>query len=224
MGHNSLLFPYIGLKCALSLLYETQMLKKLLEDAINEPGFLTVDLGNPGIEVKPGRFSPIYINMKTTWKNHHLLSRMSHELQRLCLDCDCVVGVETGGSPYAVSIAQNLGISLLLARKEPKDKIGILAGGLNGDSHKFAIVDDVLASGRSMEPAFQSIKDLGKKVVCVAILSYGMDDLIAKKYDIEVRTLYKIEDLLDSLKEEEKNRLTEYVKDYQEKLRSVINI
>jgi orotate phosphoribosyltransferase len=198
------------------------MLKSLLEDAIKESGFLAIDLGSPGIEVKPGRYSPIYINMKTTWKNHHLLSRMSHELQRLCLDCDCVVGVETGGSPYAVSIAQNLGISLLLARKEPKDNIGILAGGLNGDCHKFAIVDDVLASGKSMEPAFKSIKDLGKQVVCVAILSYGMDDLIAEKYGIEVRTLYKIEDLLDSLSTEERNKLSEYVKGYQEKLKSII--
>lgn len=199
------------------------MLKNLLEDAIKEPGFLTIDLSNPGIEVKPGRFSPIYINMKTTWKNHHLLSRMSHELQRLCLDCNCVVGVETGGSPYAVSIAQNLGISLLLARKEPKDKIGILAGDLNDECHRFAIVDDVLASGKSMEPAFKSIKNLGKQVVCVAILSYGMDDLIAEKYGIEVRTLYRIEDLLDSLKGYEKDGLSQHIKDYQENLKILIS-
>lgn len=189
---------------------------------MHEPGFLTIDMDGPGIEVKPGRKSPIYINMKTTWKNPHLLFEMAHELQRLCLDSDCVIGIETGGSPYAVSIAQNLGISLLLARKEPKDKIGILAGGLNGDVHKFAIVDDVLASGRSIGPAFKSIKGLGKKVVCVAILSYGMDELIANKYGIEVRSLFQIEELLDCLEPETSRKLTKYVNSYKRKLRSLI--
>ncbi len=198
------------------------MLKILLEEAIKEPGFLTVDLDGPGIEVKPGRMSPIYINMKTTWKNPHLLFKMAHELQRLCLDCDCVVGIETGGSPYAVSIAQNLGISLLLARKKPKSKIGILAGDLNEEVSKFAIIDDVLASGKSMEPAFKSIQNIGKKVVCVSVLSYGMDDLIAKKYNIEVRTLFKIDDLLDCLDPQIGNRLKKYVKGYQEKLKTII--
>ena len=198
------------------------MLRNLLKEALEEPGFLMIDLDGAGIEVKPGRKSPIYINIKEIWRNNHLLFKISHELQRLCLDCDCVVGVETGGSPYAVSIAQNLGIPLLLARKEPKEKIGILAGGLNGNVKKFAIVDDVLASGKSMEPAFKDINALGKQVVCLAVLSYGLDKLIADKYGIEVRTLFTIDDLLNCLDQKISSKLKAYITGYQATLRSII--
>jgi len=198
------------------------MLNKLLKEALKEPGFLSTDLDGPGIEVKLGRRSPIYINMKSTWKNPYLLFNLSHELQKLCLDCDSVIGIETGGSPYAVSIAQNLGISLILARKKPKSEVGILAGSINGEVHKFAIVDDVLATGKSIEPAFKTIKKMGKQIVCVAVLSYGMDKLIAKKYGIEVRSLFNINDLLNCLEKTKRKKLEKYILNYQKKLKSII--
>lgn len=198
------------------------MLNKLLKDALKEPGFLTLDLNGPGIEVKPGRRSPIYVNMKATWKNPYLLFNLSHELQKLCLDCDSVIGIETGGSPYAVSIAQNFGISLVLARKKPKKELGILAGSIDGKVRKFAIVDDVLATGKSMEPAFKAIKQMGKQVVYVAVLSYGMDELIAKKYDIEVRSLFNIKDLINCLEKNKRKKVEKYIFLYQKKLKSLI--
>ncbi len=191
-----------------------------LQESLKYPDFFQFDLEGRGIEVKPGRFAPTYINMKATWKNPSLISKMSYELQKKCLDADCVIGIETGGSPYAVSIANNLGISLLLARKEPKRDLGILAGNLNGDYEKFAIVDDVLASGGSMKAAFESIKELGKGVICVAVISYGLDDLISKKYNIEVRTLYDVDDILNCFEKEKKKRLEAYIQDYKDKLKN----
>lgn len=196
--------------------------KRLLVSMLAVPGFLTYDLEGKGIEVKPGRYSPTYINMKTTWSYPNVLFPIAERLAKLSEDCDCVIGIETGGSPYAVSIAKDLKISLILARKEAKEQMGVLAGYLDGAEKEFAIVDDVLATGRSSERGFLSVKNRNNKVRLISVLSYGMDRLIEKKYDVEVKSLYQIDDLLDVLEPGLKSKITPHIRKYQEDLRKII--
>ena len=198
--------------------------KNLLTNMLAVPGFLTYDLEGKGIEVKPGRYSPVYVNMKTTWSYPDVLFPIAERLSDLCRGCDCVIGIETGGSPYASSISRDLKISLLLARKEAKEQMGVLAGYLNSEEKEFAVVDDVLATGRSSERGFLSVKSHDNKVRIVSVLSYGIDRLIAKKYGVEVRSLYQIDDLLNALDLELALKLTPSIRAYQEKLRGIINI
>lgn len=198
--------------------------KTLLVDMLAVPGFLTYDLEGKGIEVKPGRYSAVYVNMKTTWSYPDVLFPIAEKLSDLCRGCDCVIGIETGGSPYASSVARDLKTSLILARKEAKEQMGVLAGYLNGEEKEFAVVDDVLATGRSSERGFLSVKNHQNKVRIVSVLSYGMDELVAKKYGVEVKSLYQIEDLLEALKPELASKLTPPIRAYQESLRKIINI
>jgi len=197
--------------------------KKLLNNMLNISGFLNYDLEGKGIEVKPGRYSAIYLNMKATWSHPEVLFPIAERLADLCQGCDSVIGIESGGSPYASSIAKDLKISLILARKEAKEQVGVLAGYLNGGEKRFAVVDDVLATGKSSERGFLSVKSDKKKVRIVSVLSYGMDELISKKYDIEVVSLYQIDDILNLLDPDLKEKITPHIRAYQEKLRGIIN-
>jgi phosphate starvation-inducible protein PhoH len=51
-----------------------------------------------------------------------------------------------------------------------------------------------------------------------------MDELVAKKYGVEVQSLYQIDDLLGVLDPDLSSKLTPYIRDYQDKLREIINI
>jgi orotate phosphoribosyltransferase len=110
--------------------------KELLSKMINIPGFLNYDLKGKGVEVKPGRFSPVYINMKATWTHPEILFSIAERLTSLCNKSDCIVGIESGGSPYASLIAKDLKVGLILARKEAKEQMGILTGFFNGKEKK----------------------------------------------------------------------------------------
>lgn len=198
--------------------------RKLLINMLNVPGFLNYDLEGKGIEVKPGRYSAVYLNMKETWSRPDVLFPIAERLADLCEDCDCVIGIESGGSPYATSIAKDLKKSLILARKEAKEQVGVLAGYLNDGEKRFAVVDDVLATGKSSERGFLSVKNNNdNKVRIVSVLSYGMDELISKKYGVEVASLYQIDDLLELLDPILKEKLMPHIRSYQEKLRKIVN-
>lgn len=88
---------------------------------------------------------------------------------------------------------------------------------------RVAIVDDVLASGRSA--AQQALARLHAPPVearMVVVLSYGQDRLIEEKYGVEVRALYQVDDLLNALDPESAAMLTPPVRAFQDRLRSVI--
>ncbi len=49
-----------------------------------------------------------------------------------------------------------------------------------------------------------------------------MDELIEKKYGVEVKSLYQIDDLLDVLDPDLKSKITPHIRKYQEDLRKII--
>lgn len=195
---------------------------EILKKMIAVPKFLTYDLVGSGIEVKPGRFAPVYIDTKSIWAYPELVSQVANILRSVCKGSDCVVGIETGGSPYASLVSRDLKTSLILARKEAKKHLGILAGSINNRERKFAIIDDVLATGLSMERSLQSVRVPKRKIKAVFILSYGMDDIISNKYQIEVESIYSISDILDVLSDSMRQQLTPYIDDYKRKLKNII--
>ncbi len=190
----------------------------LLAKMVSLPRFLSYDLGGKGIEVKPNRFSPIYINLKSVWCYPEILFPLIKKLTHTLIGCSHVIGIETGGSPYAVMAARDLKIPLILARKESKKSVEHLAGYTKGDG-TFAIVDDVLASGFSMEPALKAIQNDKRKVRLASILSYGMDALIEKKYNIKVYSLYQIEDVLKVISPELAEVLTPVISKFKKELK-----
>lgn len=200
----------------------TIKLHRLLEKVVSVPGFIVYDLEGEGIKVKQGRYSPVYINAKTLWFFPELLARLIDELKSLCLGCNCAIGIETGGSPLASIISRDLEIPLILVRKESKGNMGILVGNLINGGGCIAIIDDVLATGNSMKEALISVQKHNRKIILVSLISYGMDNLIAKRYGIEVRSLYQVEDILASLQEDLSEKLKPYIKNYQSKLREIL--
>ncbi|OGZ67915.1 MAG: hypothetical protein A3D35_03125 [Candidatus Staskawiczbacteria bacterium RIFCSPHIGHO2_02_FULL_34_9] len=191
--------------------------KKLLSQIVLTPGLISYDLNGPGIKVKKGRFSPIYINMKKIWSYPEILSNITKRLKEKCVGCNCVIGIEAGGSPFASVIAKELEVSLVLTRKKPKNA-NIFAGDPITGGGSVVIIDDVLATGFSMEKSLENIRKVNRKVALVVILSYGMDKIIAKKYDLTVHSLYQIEDFIQALPLEQVKMLAPYIKIYQKKL------
>lgn len=201
---------------------DNQLLKSLMKKMISLPRFLTYDIDGKGIEVKPGRFSPVYINMKSTWCYPEVLFRIASEIEKLCEGCNHVVGIETGGSPYASVIAKGLKIPLILVRKEIKGSLGYLAGYAKGEAGTFAIVDDVIATGISMENAISSIKNGQRGIRLVSVLSYGMDEQIAQKYGIEVKSIYQVEDVLEAISPALSEVLTPFIMKFKTKLKETM--
>ncbi len=191
--------------------------RKLLSQIVLTPGLISYDLNGPGIKVKKGRFSPIYVNIKKIWSYPEILSDITEKLKEKCVGCNCVIGIETGGSPFAAVIAKELEVSLVLTRKKPKNT-SIFAGDPIRGGGSVVVIDDVLATGSSMKKSLESIRKLNRKVALVVVLSYGMDKIIAKKYGLTVYSLYQIEDLVQALPPEQTKLLEPHIKAYQKKL------
>lgn len=194
---------------------------RLLKKMLLVPGFFNYDLEGRGIQVVPGRYSVIYVNMKATWNHPNILFALAKKMADLCKDCDCAIGIESGGSPYASLVAKNNKIGLVLARKEPSERGENFAGYVSGKEKMIAVVEDVVATGKSAELGFVNIKN-NSKIRVVSVLSYNMDELIAKKYGIDVISLYHIDDLLGLLDSDIKEKLTPHIRAYQEKLKGMI--
>jgi len=191
--------------------------KKLLSQIVSLPGLISYDLRGRGIEVKRGHFSPVYINMKSTWSCPAILLDITERLKEKCIGCNCIIGIETGGSPFASIIAKELEIPLVLARKEPKN-MNIFAGEPISGGGSIAIIDDVLATGLSMKKVLENIQKVNRKIIFVVILSYGMEKTIAKKYGITIHPLYCIENVIELLPTDQTKLLKPYILAYQEKL------
>ena len=189
---------------------------------IEIPGFFTYDTKGRGDEVRPGRYSAVFVNMKKTWSRPDIISSTAEKLADLCRDSECIIGIESGGSPYASLVASILKTNLVLARREAKTQGGHLAGYISDAEKKFAVVDDVLATGESSERGSLVVNHGENQIRIVSILSYGMDTFIAQKYGVEVTSLYQIDDILDCLDPDLQTELTPYVRAYQEKIHRMI--
>jgi orotate phosphoribosyltransferase len=197
---------------------------RLLAQMLAIPGFFTYDLSGENILVKAGRYSSVYVDMKKTWRDPALLRRISGRLARLCVGCNCVVGIESGGSPYASLIAGALNVGLVLVRGEEaggaRGRMG--SGYLGSEDATVAIVEDVVATGESAEAGLMIWKGPPKGVRLVSVMSYGMDELISQKYDLEMVSIFQIDDLLDAVEPHVRAEVTPYIRSYQLRLKQMM--
>lgn len=194
---------------------------------LKTPGVVNYSRNNP-FEVKPGVFSPIYINLKNTlpiYETRHLLVRKTAEL--IGDEPDYICGIESGGTYYASAIADTLIRPVILYRKENKgysDRKRIV-GMTPTKGSLIAVIDDVFATGLTVSNVVNFFKDLGCKVRLYAIFSYGFDEEIGKKLGVKVYSVSKFKNLCKVAKkemvfsEEDIKYLKKHVETYKERLR-----
>ena len=173
-------------------------LNNIVEKALlDTKGVVNYSKNNP-VEVKPGIFSPIYINLKSTLPEYsvrHLLVRKMAEI--IGDEADYICGIESGGAYYASAIADTLIRPVVLFRKEIKgynDKRR-LCGMTPAKGSIVAVVDDVFATGLTVSGVVKFFEKIGCKVRLYSIFSYGFEKEIGKKLDVEVHSVSNFDNL-----------------------------
>jgi len=196
---------------------------------LTSQGVVNYSKNNP-IEVKPGIFSPIYINLKNPlpiYEVRHLLVRKMSEL--IGDEPDYICGIESGGTYYASAIADTLIRPVILYRKEDKkysDKKRIV-GMTPAKGSLVAVVDDVFATGLTVSGVVKFFKDLGCRVNLYSIFSYGLDKEIGDKLGVRIysisnfRSLCKVAEKLKIFTPEDINYLVKHVDTYKNYLKSI---
>lgn len=150
------------------------------------------------VEVKPGIFSPIYINLKNTlpsYETRHFLVRKMSEI--IGDEPDYICGIESGGTYYASAIADTLIRPVILYRKESKDYNDKrrLVGMTPTKGSTIAVVDDVFATGLTVSGVVSFFKELGCKVHLYSIFSYGYEKEIGEKLGVNVSSISNFKNL-----------------------------
>ena len=155
-----------------------------------------------------GRQSEPYVNCKpVTLQGDALMFVSWCMLECLEEDCDAVGGLTLGADPLVAGVAMVAAIderSLggLIVRKEPKGH-GTQAW-IEGPSlpkgSKVTVLEDVITTGGSSIEAVKRIRDAGYKVNRVVSIidrqENGEADTAMKWQDLELISLYKLEDLI----------------------------
>ena len=93
----------------------TQVLKLIF----NTPGVVNVHTRND-IEVQPGVFSNIYINMKTVFYYPDIRVKFANLLSSIVSGTQVICGIESGGSYYASAVTDIIKVPLIYYRKKRK--------------------------------------------------------------------------------------------------------
>ena len=111
---------------------------------------------------------------------------------------DALAGLETGGIPVAVLLAQHTGLPSLFVRKKAKDYGTCkLAEGGELKGRKIIIVEDVVTSGGQVLLSAKDLRALGAEiigVVCVIDREQGGREALAKE-GLELRPLFTRKEL-----------------------------
>lgn len=161
------------------------------------PGVVNYSKNKP-VEVKPGIFSPIYINLKNTLPSYEIRHFLVRKLTEAIGDePDYICGIESGGAYYASAIADTLIRPVILYRKETKgynDKRR-LVGMTPTKGSIVAVVDDVFATGLTVSSVVSFFRKIGCKVRLYSVFSYGYEKEIGKKLGVEVYSVANFKDL-----------------------------
>lgn len=175
--------------------------KLLLENLRNVP-----DFPKPGIHFK---------DVSTLFKSPECIHEMLEELVRLYKDKGItkVVGIESRGFVMGAMLAEKLNAGFVMARKPGKlpaetrkatylkeygyDTIEIHTDAIE-ENDVVLIHDDLLATGGSMQAAYDLVKHFGpKKVYINFLIELKMEGLEGRKFlgkDLDVTTLLTIEE------------------------------
>jgi dTMP kinase len=143
-------------------------------------------------EVKPGVLLPMFMNFKSTWSNTEVRNIFTHKLaEKIGDDYDWVIGLESGGSYYATSVANAINKPVSLLRKTDKehgDK-NFLVGDTPPPGSRIAFIDDVYATGQSGIRAVEKLEVMKCTGTLFTIFSYSNDTEMKKRLGMEGTSL-----------------------------------
>lgn len=152
------------------------------------------------IEVQPGVFSSIYINLKSPLSDYKTRRRLCHLIsKKIPRKTDYICGIESGGNYFAAATADILKKKLIFFRKETKrynikDKFVGLAP-QKGD--RVLIVDDVISSGNTIAKVVNELKKFGCKMQVVVVFSYCWEKVISRNLNVKIISLVDAFQLVD---------------------------
>lgn len=166
---------------------------------LNTPGVVNY-CKDGSIEVKPGIWSPIYVNLKNTFPDFKARRVVVNRMVGVMDDYyDSICGVESGGNYHAAAIADALMTSVVFLRKTDKE-YGVTnrcAGIEPRAGSKVALIDDVLATGGTIRDAVRYFKEREVDVSLYSIFSYGFHDEIQDRLQVPVRVLSTFDSLAE---------------------------
>ncbi|ABL87684.1 orotate phosphoribosyltransferase [Pyrobaculum islandicum DSM 4184] len=186
------------------------MIEKFLELGVVKFGIFRL---SSGLE------SPFYIDLRNVLGEPELLRWVIEQYREILLRLkfDIIVGVATGGIPYASILGYTLGKPISYVRPEAKEHgTGRLIEGAEVSGREVVVIDDVLTTGKSIIGAINAIRSAGG-IVAGAVVFLDREQCgsrnIKTATGVEVYSVYKMRGLLD--------RLKDYIDE--EQYRSVIN-
>jgi len=153
-----------------------------------------------------GLESPFYVDMRVVLGQPDLLKWVVERYVDLLNSSvfDVVVGVATGGLPYASIVGYLLNRPIAYVRPEAKtygSKRRV--EGADVAQKRVVVIDDVLTTGRSLSAAIKTVEEEGGRVVGAVVFldrqQCGVENVKAAT-GVEVRSVYKMWDLLNILK------------------------
>ncbi len=191
---------------------------------LNSPYLVRFVLDNP-VEVKPGIYLPMFINLKAPMGDIQTRTAITERLINLAIkgNYDSIMGLESGGSYYAVTLANQLGIPVAFHRTKEKSYSGAngdIVGRAPKPGSRVLLIDDVYATGQSASRAAKRMQELGCDPELLTVFSYSSDGEMADRLGINatsltyfkgIRTLALARGLLT---EEQAVKLTELVDKY----------
>ncbi|MGC8994750.1 MAG: orotate phosphoribosyltransferase [Pyrobaculum sp.] len=168
-----------------------------------------------------GLESPFYVDLRGVLGDPDLLrwvvERYLAVLSRL--EFDAVLGVATGGIPYASILGYLLGRPVGYVRVEEKGYgTGRRVEGVDVAGRRAVVVDDVLTTGRSVLSAVNAVRAAGGAVVGVVVFLDREQcgaDAVRREAGVDVYSVYRMRELLEELRpyigEERSRSVLEYL-------------
>lgn len=172
-------------------------LENIGELILNTPGIVNYNR-NSFFEVKPGVFSPIYINLKSALNFPHVRKAVVENIARVIDEThDYLCGIESGGSYYAFGAADVLAKPAILLRKSAKlyGEGGRIVGNRPPRASSVALIDDTLAQGRMLTEAVAWLRQMDCEVKYYCIFSYGLDQYLEKFLNVKITSLVQFQDI-----------------------------
>lgn len=155
------------------------------------------------VEVKPGIFSPIYINLKYTFPDfvarRVMVNRLIGSMGDQEEEFDAVCGVESGGTYHAAAVADALLKPVVFLRKAIKNYgvVDRIVGQFPNKGSRIAMVDDVLATGGTVKDAVRYFKERDTDIHLYTIFSYGHEYEISHRLQVPITALSTFSSLME---------------------------
>lgn len=126
------------------------------------------------------------VDIKIGWRSigvfpnriHYIANIMSdiilEELEKGDEDADSVVGIALNGIPFAVFIAEDLGLELVIYRRSAQENVpGTFSSNSAGvEGKRVIVVDDMLGTGRTMRGVLEFLEEQGANpVLCIVMVN-----------------------------------------------------